>query len=92
MRAGGAVWVPLAVLAIALYPVRLGFYFLTYSTLEADAIWWSFPVGAAAGLALSWAAYRYLPWRKHALAESGEEAMEQSHADGSPAGRMVPDL
>ena len=92
MRAGGAVWVPLGVLAIALYPVRLGFYFLTYDRLGADAIWWSFPVGALAGLVLSWAAYRYLPWRRHALAESSEEAMEQSHADGQPAGRMMPEL
>ena len=48
--------------------------------------------GALAGLVLSWAAYRYLPWRRHALAESSEEAMEQSHADGQPAGRMMPEL
>ena len=31
MRAGGAVWMPLMIIAIALYPVRLGFYFLTYA-------------------------------------------------------------
>ena len=92
MRAGGAVWVPLVVLAIALYPVRLGFYWLTYGALGADAIWWSFPVGAAAGLVLSWAAYRYLPWRPQAVAESEEEAREQAQADGQPAGRMAPEI
>jgi putative MATE family efflux protein len=92
MRAGGAVWVPLVVLAIALYPVRLGFYWLTYETLGADAIWWSFPVGAAAALVLSWAAYRYLPWHPRAIAESEEEAREQAQADGQPAGRMAPEI
>ncbi|MXO58118.1 MATE family efflux transporter [Altererythrobacter salegens] len=92
MRAGGAVWVPLVVLAISLYPVRLGFYFLAYDSLGGDAIWWSFPVGALAGLVLSWAAYRFLPWRDKAIAESEAEALEQAHADGQPAGRMMPEL
>ena len=92
MRAGGAVWVPLVMLAIALYPVRLGFYFLTYDTLGGDAIWWSFPVGALAAVTLNWAAYRFLPWRAKAIAESEAEALEQAHADGQPAGRMMPEL
>jgi putative MATE family efflux protein len=92
MRAGGAVWVPLAVLFVALYPIRLGFYWLTYDALGADAIWWSFSVGAAGGLALSWAAYRYLPWRAKAIAESEEEAREQAQADGQPAGRYAPEI
>jgi putative MATE family efflux protein len=92
MRAGGAVWVPLIILAISLYPVRLGFYFLTYGSLESDAIWWSFPVGSAAALVLSWWFYHYSGWRRHALAETPEEAQEQSQTDGEPAGRMVPDV
>jgi putative MATE family efflux protein len=92
MRAGGAVWAPLMIIAIALYPVRLGFYYLTYDRLGADAIWWSFTVGAIAGLALGWGFYRYSGWRKHALAETPEEAQEQIQADGEPAGRMVPDV
>jgi putative MATE family efflux protein len=92
MRAGGAVWVPLLILAIALYPVRLGFYYLTYDRLGADAIWLSFTVGSVAGLSLAWGFYRYSGWRKHALAEAPEEAQEQAHTDGEPAGRMVPDV
>jgi Na+-driven multidrug efflux pump len=92
MRAGGAVWVPLIILAVALYPVRLGFYFLTYGSLESDAIWWSFPVGSIAALVLSWWFYHYSGWRRHALAEAPEEAQEQVQADGEPAGRMVPDV
>jgi len=92
MRAGGAVWIPLMIIAIALYPVRLGFYFLTYQWLGADAIWWSFTVGSIAALLLGWWFYRYSNWRRHAVAESREEAQEQCQADGEPAGRMVPDV
>jgi putative MATE family efflux protein len=92
MRAGNAVWIPLGIIAFTLYPVRLGFYFLTYSRLGADAIWWSFPIAAGASLVLGWWFYHYYGWRKHAIAETSEEAQEQIQADGEPAGRMVPDV
>jgi Na+-driven multidrug efflux pump len=94
MRAGGAVWIPLMIIAVSLYPVRLGFYFLTYGWFDppADSNWWSFPVGALAGLVLGWWFYHYTGWRKHALAETSAEAEEQAHAAGEPAGRMVPEL
>ncbi len=92
MRAGGAVWAPLLIIAIALYPVRLGFYYLAYDRLGPDAIWLSFPVGSVAGLVLGWAFYHYSPWRKHALAETPELAQEQAQTDGLSDGRMLPDL
>jgi Na+-driven multidrug efflux pump len=92
MRAGNAVWVPLMIIAFALYPVRLGFYFLTYDRLGADAIWWSFPIAAFAGLVLGWWFYHYSNWRKHAMPETSEEAQEQAQADGQPAGRYAPNL
>jgi putative MATE family efflux protein len=92
MRAAGAVMVPLVVIAVSLFPVRLGFYYLTYDWLGADAIWWSFTVGGIAGLAIGWSYYRFSNWKKHAVAESPEEAREQAQADGQPDGRMLPDL
>ena len=92
MRAGGAVWAPLLIIAVALYPVRLGFYFLTYRWLGADAIWLSFPVGSVAGLVLGWWFYHYSGWRKHPEPETSEEAQEQVNADGEPAGRFAPNL
>jgi Na+-driven multidrug efflux pump len=92
MRAAGAVWVPLLIIAIALYPVRLGFYFLTYGWLGADAIWWGFPVSASAALFLGWWFYHYTGWRRRGEPEPAEEAQEQSNADGEPAGRMIPEL
>ena len=91
-RAGGAVWEAQVIIAIALYPVRLGFYWLTYDWLGADSIWLSFPVGSIAALALGWWIYRYSNWRRHAVAETSAEAKEQVQADGEPAGRMVPDV
>lgn len=92
MRAAGAVMVPLIIIAVSLLPVRLGFYWLTYDWLGSDAIWWSFTAGGVSGLAIGWAYYRFSDWKKHAHAETPEEAQEQAQADGQPDGRMLPDL
>jgi Na+-driven multidrug efflux pump len=92
MRAGGAVMIPLIIITISLYPVRLGFYYLTYQQLGADAIWYGFPVSAVASFVLGWWFYHYSGWRKHPHPESSEEAAEQAMADADPAGRMVPDV
>jgi Na+-driven multidrug efflux pump len=92
MRAGNAVWIPLGIIAFTLYPVRLGFYFLMYSRIGSDAIWWSFPIAAGTSLALGWWFYHYYPWRKHAIAETSVEAREQVQADGQPAGRVAPNV
>ncbi len=92
MRAGGAVWVPLIILGIAMYPMRLGFYYLTYDWLGSDAIWWSFPFSAFTALVMAWWAYTYLPWREKAHAETAGEAREQSQTDGMPTGRFKPDM
>jgi putative MATE family efflux protein len=59
MRAGNAVWIPLGIIAFTLYPVRLGFYFLMYSRMGSDAIWWSFPIAAGTSLVLGWWFYHY---------------------------------
>jgi len=91
MRAAGAVWLPLGIITIALYPVRLGFYELTYEWLGADAIWWSFVIGAFAGVVLAGGCYRFWNWRKAQPISPGV-AEEAAHAEGEPAGRMVPDL
>lgn len=92
MRAGGAVIIPLIIIIVSLYPVRLGFYYLTYERLGADAIWLSFPVGAVASVALGWWFYHRTPWREKAIAETADEAREQANADGEPAGRANPSL
>ncbi|WP_408591864.1 MATE family efflux transporter [Novosphingobium sp.] len=70
MRAGGVVLAPLVVLAIALYPVRLGFYALLFPRIGADALWLSFPVGSVAAVTLATFAYSRKGWREKALAVS----------------------
>lgn len=70
MRAYGAVIAPLIILGVALYPVRLGFYYLAYPRLGADAIWLSFPAGAVVPLGLTLAFYLRGPWQKQMAAGS----------------------
>lgn len=92
MRAGGAVWLPLIIITIALFPVRIGFYYATYGWLGSDAIWYSFPVAAFSALLIAYAFYRSTGWRKRARAESEEEAREGSQTDGIPADRLTPEV
>ncbi len=91
MRAAGAVWVPLLIVGIALFPVRLGFYYATYGWLGADSLWLSYPVSAFSALAMGWWFYHRWNWRKELPADPAQ-AEEASHADAQPAGRMTPDL
>ncbi|MFV0644417.1 MAG: MATE family efflux transporter [Sphingomonadaceae bacterium] len=92
MRAAGAVWVPLGILAFTLYPVRLGFYYLTYPTLGADAIWLSFPVAGIVSLILTAIVYYRGNWRKSAIGESSAEASEHCQTIGEPVGRVNPNI
>lgn len=92
MRAGGAVWAPLVILSIGLFPARLGFYYLMRDTLGQDALWLCFPAGSAVSVVLAWFAYRSPGWRERGRAIAPEEAAEEVQADGEPAGRCVPDM
>lgn len=92
MRAGGVVWTPLIILSIAMYPVRLGFYYAFYPRLGADALWLAFPVSSAVAVALAVHAYRRPQWRERARAVPDEECEEETHVDADTAGRMVPSL
>ncbi|HUQ13106.1 MAG TPA: MATE family efflux transporter [Novosphingobium sp.] len=92
MRAGGAVLAPLAILALSMYPVRLGLIALGYPALGADAIWASFPLSSLVSMVLAIVAYRRRGWRAKARAIPSLEAAEESQADGEPAGRMAPSI
>jgi len=89
VRANGGVMVPLAILLVALYPIRIGFALGLRPLLGADALWWSFPVGSLASLAMAGAYYRYGGWRKGALLRP-PEAEEHALATTEPAGRLQP--
>jgi Na+-driven multidrug efflux pump len=96
VRANGAVWVPLIVLAVGLIPVRFGYIFLAYHWLHADAIWTSFPVTSLINLALALAFYFQGGWKKARMSvderpgkdECTEEALATREAGGAlnPAG------
>lgn len=63
MRAYGVVVWPLITMFIAFYPIRLGFYFLTYPRLGPDALWWAFPVASAASVGMTVVLYTRGSWR-----------------------------
>ncbi|CAN5341742.1 MATE family efflux transporter [soil metagenome] len=92
VRANGAVVAPLIFLFVAMYPVRIGFATLATPVLGADALWWSFPIGSLANLAMASAYYRYGGWRNQVLRvpPDPEETGEQAHSDSEPAGRQHP--
>jgi putative MATE family efflux protein len=91
VRANGAVWGPLAILFLALFPVRLGLAFALRPVLGADALWWSFPAGSVATVALAAAYYLRGNWRRGVLlVPDGEECNRRAHADVEPAGALKP--
>ncbi|MDQ2878673.1 MAG: MATE family efflux transporter [Pseudomonadota bacterium] len=92
VRANGSTLAPLIILAVALYPVRIGFALLARPVMGADALWWAFPIGSAVSLGLALWFYRYGRWREQVLIVPAEpeQAEEQAHAAGEPAGRLHP--
>jgi Na+-driven multidrug efflux pump len=92
VRANGAVLVPLAILVVALYPVRIGFAYFGRDWIGPDALWWSFPLGSVVTLALSATYYLNGSWRKGSLSVPAGQGEMEDHAlaGAEPAGRMQP--
>lgn len=92
VRANGATMAPLVILAIAFYPVRIGFALVGPRLIGPDALWYSFPLGSLVSLSLAIVYYRSGHWREQVLIvpPNPEEAGEQAHAAGEPAGRLHP--
>jgi Na+-driven multidrug efflux pump len=94
VRANGAVWVPLIVLAVGLIPVRFGYIFATYGWLHADAIWTSFPVTSFINLALAAGFYLHGGWRKARMTveqrPDTDECTEEALATREPGGALNP--
>src|SRR6185436_14048190 len=79
VRANGAVIGPLIILAIGLFPIRLGFAIGAYPWLGADALWLSFPAASFTNMALAIAFYLHGGWRKARMGPppSEEECVEE---------------
>jgi len=94
VRANGAVWIPMIVLAVGLVPVRFGYIFATYGWLGADAIWTSFPVTSAINLALAIGFYLHGGWKKARMTvgerPSEDECIEEALATREPGGALKP--
>ena len=93
VRANGAVWIPLIVLAVGLVPVRFGYIFATYGWLGADAIWTSFPVTSFMNLLLAIAFYVHGGWRKARMQVGPideQEYVEEALATRETGGALKP--
>jgi Na+-driven multidrug efflux pump len=94
VRANGAVWAPLIILAIGLVPVRFGYIYATYGWLGADAIWTSFPVTSFINLALALGYYLQGGWKKARMTvgtrPDGDECTEEALATREPGGALNP--
>jgi len=92
VRANGAVIGPLIILAIGLYPVRLGFALGAYRWLGADALWLSFPVSSLANMGMAIGFYLHGGWRKQRMMPppGPDEAIEEAEATMEPAARLNP--
>ena len=88
VRANGAVWGPLAILFIAMFPVRLGIATLMRGTIDVDALWWSFPIGSATTILLAALYYRQGGWRRGALLAQKDGCEQRSHADVESTGAL----
>ncbi|TVV72012.1 MATE family efflux transporter [Sphingomonas solaris] len=91
MRANGVAVVPLVILFVAMFPVRLGLSLLLLPHLGENALWVSFSAGTAASLLLTALYYHYGDWRSaHAMVPGTIEAEERVLADTEPTGHMKP--
>ena len=94
VRANGAVIAPLVMLTIAMFPVRIGAAVGLGRLLGPEALWWSYPLGSSASLAMAIVYYRFGGWRSirmegpHAAPEAEEQAMAPAEQQG--AGLHVP--
>lgn len=92
VRANGATIPPLVILAITLFPIRLGIAVFGQRWLGSDALWFAFPVSSLCSLGLAALYYRYGKWRSAVLVVPSEpaDAAEHAHAGTEPAGRAQP--
>lgn len=94
VRANGAVWAPLVILAIGLVPIRFGWILGTQHWLGADSIWTSFPVSSLANLALASGYYLRGSWRNARMSAQPcpdeDECAEEALATREPGGALNP--
>jgi hypothetical protein len=83
---------PLIILAIGLYPVRLGFALGAYPWLKANALWLSFPVSSLANMLMAIGFYLNGSWKKQRMMPpiSTDEAIEEAEGAMEQTARLNP--
>jgi Na+-driven multidrug efflux pump len=76
VRSTGAAVPPLVVLFISLWIIRIPLALALLDRYGADAIWWSFPVGAGISAVLMWLYYRYGGWKRARMLPPRAKAAE----------------
>jgi Na+-driven multidrug efflux pump len=84
IRANGAVYAPLIILAVAMFPIRLGIALWLTPQLGADALWYSMPIGAGASMLFALAYYRAGTWRKIRMATVSPREITPASAGEAP--------
>ncbi len=64
VRGNGQVIWPVIILAVSMFPVRLGIAYGTHDWLGVDSIWWSFPFAMVSTLLMALVLYFEGSWRK----------------------------
>jgi putative MATE family efflux protein len=90
VRATGAVWVPLAIMAITMVGLRIPFAYYLQPLLGHDAVWWSMPLSTIASAILTALYYRYGNWRELRMLSSfgppgGRDTAQGQASDGAMA-------
>lgn len=86
VRATGSVTPPLIAMVISLWVIRIPFAILLKPDLGADSIWWSFPLGSMASLAMAAAWFKWGPWRKARLLDTIPRGDAPDTGQGPPGG------
>lgn len=84
VRAAGQVMWPMVILAVALYPVRLGTIELLTPRLGTDAIWWSFPAAFIATMVMATVYYLWGSWRKSPAIVNASTPQSPGDSDEAP--------
>lgn len=93
MRANGAVYGPLIILAVTQLPLRLGIAIPAHGWLGADGLWIAYPISSTVSMVLAIAYYRHGSWKKKRVTippGRAEVAAEEALAAGEPEGRTNP--
>ena len=90
VRANGAVVGPLVILAVAMFPLRLGLATGLEGRLGPDAIWWSFPAGSLGSMLMMIGFYLHGGWRRARMPLASQEGEETALAEGQPTGKAMP--